>query len=94
MAEQQRTLSEGEALDGFLDELQQDQQIREISGWDSGFAKLNRVFDGILPGLYFLVGAPGCGKTSFAKQLLDQLALHNDAVGLFFSFTEIGRAHV
>jgi replicative DNA helicase len=89
MAEQQRTLSEGEALDGFLDELQQERQIREISGRDSGFAKLNRVFDGILPGLYFLVGAPGCGKTSFAKQLLDQLALHNDTVGLFFSFSEL-----
>jgi replicative DNA helicase len=84
----EKIVSEGEALDGFLDELEQERQIREISGWDSGFANLNGALDGILPGLYLLIGAPGCGKTSFAKQLLDQLALRNDIIGLFFSFSD------
>jgi replicative DNA helicase len=88
MAEPRRTVSEGEALDAFLDELQVERQVKEISGWDSGFANLNAALDGILPGLYLLIGAPGCGKTSFARQLLDQLARRNDTIGLFFSFSE------
>jgi replicative DNA helicase len=91
MAEKRQIVSEGAALDGFLDELQQERQIQEISGCDSGFANLNRALDGILPGLYLLIGPPACGKTSFAKQLLDQLALSNDAIGLFFSFSESKR---
>jgi replicative DNA helicase len=81
-------ISEGEALDEFLDELQQEHEIKEIAGWDSGFANLNRALDGIFPGLYLLIGPPGCGKTSFAKQLLDQVAMRNDAAAIFFSFTE------
>ena len=40
-----------------LDELQREQQVKEISGGDSGFANLNRALDGILPGLYLLIGA-------------------------------------
>jgi replicative DNA helicase len=88
MAQKHSTISEGEALDGFLDELQQAREVKEISGWDSGFVNLNGALDGILPGLYLLIGPPGGGKTSFAKQLLDQVALRNDTVGLFFSFSE------
>jgi replicative DNA helicase len=88
MVEKQSTISEGEALDGFLDQLQQAREIKEISGWDSGFANLNGALDGILPGVYFLIGPPACGKTSFAKQLLDQVALRNDTIGLFLSFNE------
>lgn len=88
MADETRLISEGAALDEFLDELQREQQVKEIAGWDTAFANLNRALDGILPGLYLLVGPPACGKTSFAKQLLDQVAMRNDAVGIFFSFAE------
>ena len=42
----------------------------------------------MLPGLYLLIGRPGSGKSAFAKQLLDQLAMRNSAPGIFFSFTE------
>ena len=80
--------SEGEELEALLDELQREQAIKEISGWDSGFANLNRALDGMLPGLYLLVGPPGCGKTSFAKQLFDQVAMRNSVPGIFFSFGE------
>jgi replicative DNA helicase len=89
MAEKSAILSEAEELDRFLEELQQQKEINDIAGWNSGFANLNRALDGILPGLYLLVGQPGCGKTSFAKQLLDQVAMCADnATGIFFSSSE------
>lgn len=80
--------SEGEQLDAILDELQREHQIKEVSGWCTGFSNLDRALDGILPGLYLLIGPPGCGKTSFAKQLLDQIVVNNAVAGIFFTFTE------
>jgi replicative DNA helicase len=80
--------SEGEQLEEMIDELQREHEVREISGWQTGFAGLSRMIDGMLPGLYFLVGPPGCGKTSFAKQLLDQVSRHNGVPGIYFSFAE------
>ncbi|HMF49242.1 MAG TPA: DnaB-like helicase C-terminal domain-containing protein, partial [Candidatus Saccharimonadales bacterium] len=44
--------------------------------------------DGIVPGLYVVVGRPGIGKTALVKQMLDQVALHNRVPGAFFSFAE------
>ena len=88
MVEKQALQSEGEQLKAVLDALQAEHAVKEISGWDSGFTNLSRALDGILPGLYLLVGPPACGKTSFAKQLLDQVAMNNMVPGIFFSFTE------
>lgn len=88
MAENIPLQSEGEQLESFLDELQKEQQIKEIAGWETGFSHLSRALDGILPGLYLLIGPPACGKTSFATQLLDQVAEHNTVPGVFFSFAE------
>ena len=88
MAEKIPFQSEGEQLESFLDELQREQPIKEITGWETGFSHLSRALDGILPGLYLLIGPPACGKTSFAKQLLDQVAKHNRVPGVFFSFAE------
>jgi replicative DNA helicase len=88
MAEKIPFQSEGEQLESFLDELQREQQIKEIAGWETGFSHLSRALDGILPGLYLLIGPPACGKTSFAIQLLDQVAKHNTVPGVFFSFAE------
>src|SRR4029077_5792092 len=88
MTERQPLRSEGEELQGLLDELQREHAIKEISGWDTGFANLNRALDGFLPGLYLLIGPPACGKTSFAKQLFDQVVMQNSVPGIFFSFAE------
>jgi len=88
MAEKIPFQSEGEQLESFLDELQREQPIKEIAGWETGFSHFSRALDGILPGLYLLIGPPACGKTSFAKQLLDQVAKHNRVPGVFFSFAE------
>ncbi len=88
MAERQPLKSEGEQLEEILDELERDNAIKEIAGWKTGFPNLSRALDGIRPGLYLLIGAPACGKTAFAKQLLDQVAMQNHVPGIFFSFAE------
>lgn len=80
--------SEGVVLNAVLDELQRDHAVKDIAGWDTGFADLGRALDGIQPGLYLLIGPPAIGKTCFAKQLLDQVAMLNRAAGMFFSFAE------
>ena len=88
MTEKPLLQSEGAELDALLEELQKERSVKEISGWETGFANMSRALDGILPGLYLLIGPPGCGKTSLAKQLLDQVAMHNSVRGIFFTFAE------
>jgi replicative DNA helicase len=88
MAEKQPLRSEGEQLEQILDELQKEHAVKEIAGWDTGFTNLNCALDGIRPGLHLLIGPPAIGKTSFAKQLLDQVAMNNRVPAIFFSFAE------
>src|SRR5262245_1811571 len=88
MSERPAIQSEGAQLGEILEELQKDPAVKEISGWETGFAVLSRARDGIRPGLHLLIGKPAVGKTAFAGQLLDQIAMHNNAVGVFFTFAE------
>ena len=88
MAKASLPQSEGALLDNVLSELARKHDASEISGWETGFTNLSRALDGIRSGLYLLIGAPAIGKTSFARQLLDQVARHNHVPGVFFSFAE------
>lgn len=88
MADKTPLRSEGQQLAEILDDLERQSQVKEFSGWDTGFINLNRALDGLLPGLNLLIGTPALGKTSFAKQLLDQVAKHNARRGIFFSGAE------
>jgi replicative DNA helicase len=88
MAEKERPVSEADELDSFLALVQSAGEVREIAGWETGFAALNRVLNGISPGLYLLVGAPACGKSAFAKQLIDQIARLNSVPAIFFTGAE------
>ncbi len=92
MMEDQLPFSEGEELDALLQDLQSRGEIKEIAGWETGFPRLSRSLNGILPGLHLIIGAPSCGKTTFAKQLCDQIAQHNRVPALFFSLGETKRA--
>jgi len=83
--------SEAEQLESFLGELEKEHVVKEISGWETGFANLDRALDGILPGLYLLIGPPACGKTSLAKQLLDQVIMYNNVPGVFFTLAETSK---
>ncbi|TAK06189.1 hypothetical protein EPO44_05700 [bacterium] len=91
MAEKPPLLSEGEELASLIMELESAAEVREIAGLESGFSSLSRSLNGILPGLYLLIGSPTCGKSALAKQLCDQVALHNSIPAIFFSFAESKR---
>ncbi len=80
--------SDGEELDSFLEELEARDEVTEFAGLDSGFTNLNSTLNGILPGLYLLIGSPSCGKTAFAKQLCDQVVMYNSVPGIYFTFSE------
>jgi replicative DNA helicase len=80
--------SEAEELDSLLLELQSGGAVKEIAGWETGFASLDRLLNGITPGVYLLVGPPACGKTAFAKQLGDQIAQRNSVSSIFYTFAE------
>jgi replicative DNA helicase len=88
MIKEKEPISEGEALDSFLAELDEGSAVKEIAGWESGFPGLSRLLNGIFPGLYLLIGPPACGKTTFAKQLCDQVAERNSIPAIFFAFIE------
>lgn len=86
--DKERLKSEGEEIYRLLGKLERPSEVKEIAGWDSGFAALNRALNGISPGLYLLIGPPACGKSAFAKQLLDQVARRNSVPALFFACAE------
>ena len=88
MIKEKEPISEGEALDSFLAELDKGSEVKEIAGWESGFPELSRLLNGISPGLYLLIGPPACGKTTFAKQLCDQVVQRNSIPAIFVTFTE------
>lgn len=75
-------------MDSFIARLESVHEVKEIAGWEIGFPKLSAALNGISPGLYLLIGPPGCGKTAFATQLLDQVAQRNSVPALFFAFAE------
>jgi replicative DNA helicase len=88
MTGKERLKSEAEELDSFLAELQSGGAVKEIAGWETGFASLDRALNGISPGLYLLAGPPGCGRSALAKQLLDQIARRNSVPAIFFACAE------
>ncbi len=69
-------------------ELESSAEVKEIAGLESGFPNLSRSLNGILPGLYLLIGPPTCGKSAFAKQLCDQVAQSNAVPAIFYTFAE------
>jgi replicative DNA helicase len=88
MSTRKNPASEADEIEGFLAELEGEEKIKEIAGLKSGFPGLDGLLNGLIPGCHFLAGPPSCGKTSFAKQLCDQVAERNSVPVLFFTFAE------
>lgn len=57
-------------------------------GYKTGFDKMERIIRGLTPGLFVLAAPPSAGKTTFAKQLADQVAEKSEVPVLFFSYEQ------
>lgn len=81
--------SEGDDWPVYLAALEAAQVGGDYQGLNTGFDHLNNVANGLSEGLFVLGAAPSTGKTTFVKQLADQVALLNpDAACLFVSFEQ------
>lgn len=75
--------SEAELVDGFILGLD-----NPTPGYMTGFKHLQGIIRGLTPGLFVLAAPPSAGKTTFVKQLADQVAELNEAPVLFFSYEQ------
>lgn len=82
--------SEADAWPAYLAALEAAQDpAHDFLGLDTGFTHLNYVANGLMSGLFILGAAPSTGKTTFAKQLADQVVEANpDAACLFVSLEQ------
>jgi replicative DNA helicase len=82
--------SEAEAWPAYLAALEAAQDpAHDFLGLDTGFAHLNYVANGLMAGLFVLGASPSTGKTTFVKQLADQVVEANpDAACLFVSLEQ------
>lgn len=82
--------SEGEDWPAYLAALEAQQDPdHSFLGLDTGFQYLNNVANGLMPNLFVLGASPSTGKTTFVKQLADQVVEANpDAACLFVSLEQ------
>lgn len=81
--------SEADAWPAYFAALQANQTQKNFIGLDTGFDHLNNVANGLVEGLFILGAKPSLGKTTFAKQLIDQvIELNSKAAGLFVSLEQ------
>ena len=82
--------SEGEDWPAYMTALEAAQDpAHDFLGLDTGFSHLNYVANGLMANLFVLGAAPSTGKTTFAKQLADQVVdLNPDAACLFVSLEQ------
>jgi len=79
--------TEKDELPGFLQEVEdKNDERRGFMGLDSGFKGLNRAVGRFEAGLIMLMGSPKTGKTTFAVQLMIQVARLNKIPCFFYSF--------
>mgnify|MGYP001043211775 CR=1 FL=1 len=60
----------------------------EVTGLKTGFDHLDNLINGLQTGLYVLGSAPAQGKTTFCKQLADQVAINNKIPVVFVSYEQ------
>ncbi len=77
--------SEADALPAFVEQLEQTDSSRGFAGIDTGFKQLNHALNGLGAGLYVVAAPPGAGKTTFVKQLADNVARLDQLPVLFFT---------
>lgn len=82
--------SEGDSWGAYMQALEARQRENEFLGLDTGWGHLNNVANGLEAGSLFVLGAaPSTGKTTWVKQLVDQVAtLNSEAACLFVSYEQ------
>jgi len=71
--------SEADLIDAFMADLD-----NPTPGYKTGFDKLNFLINGLKPGVFVIAAPPSAGKTTFVKQLADQVAEFNPGVPVLF----------
>ncbi len=80
--------TEAERLDSFMMDMESRKSDRGFLGIDSGFNHLNQSLNGVQQGLVILAGSPSGGKTTYAKQIGDNVAEKNDVPVLIVSYEQ------
>ncbi len=63
--------------------------LNDPPGYRTGFDLLDKLVRGLKPGVFIIAAPPSAGKTTFVKQMADQVAGNNDGVPvLFFSYEQ------
>jgi len=75
--------SEADLTDNFVLDLSSPKP-----GYMTGFKRTDQVIKGLRPGLFVIAAPPSAGKTTYVKQLADQVAELNEAPVLFFSYEQ------
>jgi replicative DNA helicase len=75
--------SEADLTDNFVLDLESPKP-----GYRTGFTRTDQVIKGLRPGLFVIAAPPSAGKTTYVKQLADQVAELNEAPVLFFSYEQ------
>jgi replicative DNA helicase len=75
--------SEADLTDQFLLDLENPKP-----GLKTGFDDLDKIIKGLKPGLFIIAAPPSAGKTTYVKQLADQVAELNEVPVLFFSYEQ------
>jgi len=82
------TVSDADAVDGLVERLKKNASDKGFVGLDTGFDYLNNAINGLNSRLYIFAGSPSSGKTTFLKQMADQVAEKTSTPVLFFSFEQ------
>lgn len=75
--------TEADVLDDFVLDL-----ASPKAAYQTGFTHLDEIIVGLTPGLFVIAGPPSAGKTTFVKQLADQVADSAAAPVLFFTYEQ------
>ncbi|MEU3564582.1 replicative DNA helicase [Kitasatospora sp. NPDC006786] len=81
-------------VEQFFDDLDAAKTRKELAGLSTGFADLDRLTSGLLPGQLIVIGArPGVGKSTLALDFARACAVHQLRTCVFFSL-EMGRKEI
>jgi len=82
--EQRDLVDINDGMRGFIEELERRGNIEGMDGLSTGFERLDQRFNGLKPSdLMIVAGRPSQGKTSFALNIADHVAINDGSVLVF-----------